>query len=461
MIEIAATKRNPDPIDALIEQRPWSIFRLSVLFICFTATFMDGVHQLTMAVSAPSASGEIAMSATGLGFVMAASEFGFMVGALALSPLIDRLGRKRMLLLSTLAFGLFAVASAFAQTLPMLFVTRLCTGIGLGCAGPAAVSLATEFAPADHRARVATLIWAANPAGAVASGLLGSLILPLYGWRDLFLIVGVVTILFAALIAVFVPESLRFLLARFPQDPRIASILRKLGAEDVRPIVDDPQLREKTTEKGLPVGILFEGRNGRFTIGLWAAFFLCFMCLLATLTWTVAILSRAHLSIESASMVLAWNSVGGTVGVASAGWAMERLGGARLLVASFAIGVLTLLGMGQALHSVMLLSLLSLLTGLCIGGNSAGLIALAVDRYPTTIRATGLGWGLAAGRLGGALAPILMGIVAGTGAQPPALFAAIALPAALAALVMLPLSRRRSPPVAQGSFGSPSSIVDV
>jgi AAHS family 4-hydroxybenzoate transporter-like MFS transporter len=441
MHDIAASAGSHDAVDTLIEQRPWTVFRLSLLLICFSATLMDGAHQLTMAVAGPAVMRDVPMSSTGFGFVMAASEFGFMLGALALSPLVDRLGRKRMLLLSTLAFGLFSVATAFAHTLPILFATRLFTGIGLGCAGPAVVSLATEYTPLRHRARIATLIWAANPAGAFASGLLGGLIVPQFGWRELFVMAGALTMVFVVLIAAFVPESLRFLLVRAPQDPRVARILKRLGAADARSIVDNPKLREQTAQKGVPVGILFEGRNRGFTAALWLAFFLCFMCLLGSLTWTVAILVQAKLTLETASMVLACNSIGGTLGVALAGWAMERLGGARLLVVTFVLGILTIVGMGQVMGNLPLLSLLSALTGLFIGGNTAGLIALAVQRYPTTVRATGLGWALAAGRLGGALGPILMGMVAATGAEPAGLFVAMAVPAALATIVVLPLCR--------------------
>lgn len=441
MTDFAAHSRPEDALDALIEERPRSLFRISLLSICFAVTLMDGAHQLTLAVSGPAISRDLAIAPASLGLLMAASEFGFMIGALALSPLVDRFGRKRMLLLATSVFGIFSIATAFAYDVPSLFAARLLTGLGLGCAGPAVVSLATEYTAARHRARIATLIWAANPAGAFLSGLIGGRIVPSLGWRDLFLVAGAVTIALVVLVALFVPESIRFLLAKAPDDPRVTRILRHLGAKDARAIVDRGRLSNLGHEQGVPVGILFRRDNRRFTVALWLAFFLCFMCLLATLTWTVSILSQAGLDLATSATILACNTVGGTLGVALAGWAVERVGGARVLLSGFAVGILTIIGMGQAMHNLPLIGLLSGLTGLSIGGNTAALIALAVNRYPTTIRATGLGWGLAAGRLGGALGPVLMGIIAGTGVQPPALFAVIAIPAFLAAIVVVFLSR--------------------
>ena len=433
-----------DPLDRLIARRPWSRFRLTLLFLCFAVTLLDGLHQQTLGVVGPALLRDISMTSTGLGLLMSASELGFMLGAFALSPLTDRYGRKRMLIWATLAFGGFSIATAFAQSLPLLWTARFATGIGLGCAGPAVVSLVTEYSPSRHRARIATLIWAANPAGAVASALLAGWIVPAYGWQALFLLAGGATVLLAIAMVLAVPESLRFLLLRAPGDPRIARVLRLLGGDpsaiigDIRP---DPA---DTPVQTVPLRILFTGQNAIFTVSLWASFFFTFMCLVAILTWTVAILGRAGIGIETATIVLAWNSVGGTIGVASAGWAMERLGGARLLLFGFVVGGLAIIGMSQSLDNIPLLTLLAGITGLLIGGNTAGLIALAAGRYPTEVRATGLGWALAAGRLGGASGPLAMGVIASSKLAPPTLLASIAVPAAVAAVAMLPLLRKPS-----------------
>src|SRR5258706_443658 len=80
-----------------------------------------------------------------LGAVFGAGLFGLMLGALIGGPLADRIGRKRVIILSTLAFGLCSLLTVTADSLNSLLLWRLATGLGLGGAMPNAIALTSEY----------------------------------------------------------------------------------------------------------------------------------------------------------------------------------------------------------------------------------------------------------------------------------------------------------------------------
>jgi AAHS family 4-hydroxybenzoate transporter-like MFS transporter len=431
-----------DQLDSLMERKTIGPLRGGLFLICFAAALMDGVHIQAMGLVGVQLSADIAISPQRLGLLLSASELGFMLGALLLSPLADRFGRKIALVLSVLTFGGFSFLTAYSHTFESVMVSRLGTGLGLGTAGPAIVSLATEYVAARHRARLSTLIWAALPAGGIVGGALAGLIVPHLGWRSFFLAVGVLSTGIAALVMIWVPESLRFLVHRQPGDVRIVGIIKRLGG-DPAVITASLNTSAPSDSAGVPLRLLFAAGRGSFTVLLWLSFIFCFMSLLAVLTWTVSLLQREGLTLQAAANVITVNNVGGTFGVASAGYLMERFGGTRLLLGALVAGGAAIACTGLA-ASFLTMAICALFTGLLAGGASAGLIALAASGYPTAIRATGIGWGLAAGRLGGAAGPALLGWLANAGASPLALFCYAGVPILLAGCAVAPLARRGS-----------------
>jgi AAHS family 4-hydroxybenzoate transporter-like MFS transporter len=163
--------------------------------------------------------------------------------------------------------------------------------------------------------------------------------------------------------------------------------------------------------------------------------------LIAVLAWTSTLLKSAGMSVADASIVMAWNNVGGMIGVAAAGKLMERLGTHRFLALVFVCGAVVVGCTGIAAPHTGLVSLFSGLSGLFVGGATAGLIAIAAMGYPTAIRSTGIGYGLAAGRLGGATGPVIVGALVAGGVSVAQTYLFICVPVVLAAIVMLMMRR--------------------
>ena len=87
------------------------------------------------------------------------------MGAFVLSPAADRFGRKGVILLSVLVFGIFALLTAWAGSLNELLVYRFLTGLGLGGAMPNIIALTSEYAPSRMRAMLIAVMFCGFPLG--------------------------------------------------------------------------------------------------------------------------------------------------------------------------------------------------------------------------------------------------------------------------------------------------------
>src|SRR6201992_324172 len=97
-----------------IDRQPVGSFQVRLLLPCAGVLFLDGFDAQAIGYVAPALAKEWGLSKGALGPVFSAGLFGLMIGALVFGPLGDRVGRKRIIIFSTAAFGVGALATAFA-----------------------------------------------------------------------------------------------------------------------------------------------------------------------------------------------------------------------------------------------------------------------------------------------------------------------------------------------------------
>ena len=161
-----------------IDRQPVGAFQIRVLLICAAVLFIDGFDTQAIGYVAPAVAQEWKLARGALGPVFSAGLFGLMIGALVLGPLADRIGRKRIIVLSTAAFGIGTLLTILAQDAEWLMALRFLTGLGLGGAMPNAVALTSEFSPHRRRATMVMMMFAGFSIGAALGGLVAAGLIP-------------------------------------------------------------------------------------------------------------------------------------------------------------------------------------------------------------------------------------------------------------------------------------------
>ena len=392
-----------------IDAQPVGAFQIKLLLICAAVLFLDGFDTQAIGYVAPALAKEWGLTKAALGPVFSAGLFGLMIGALTFGPLADRIGRKKIIVFSTLAFGIGTLATAFVHDVNSLLAIRFLTGLGLGGAMPNAIAMTSEFNPRRRRATMVMIMFCGFSVGAALGGFLAAWLIPQFGWRSVFVVGGIVPLLLVPVLAMRLPESVRFLVltARAPQ--QVAKLLRSIGPKvalgpATRFVVHEPELA------GIPVLHLFRDGRTLVTLLLWVVFFMSLLDLYFLSNWLPTVLNDLGASVSAAAAIGSMLQVGGIVGTFALGSIIDRFSFRALalvyFIAVFAVGAIGHLG-----HSVVLVTLAIFVAGFCIVGGQIAANALAAAFYPTAVRATGVGWALGIGRVGSIVGPLVGGML--------------------------------------------------
>lgn len=428
-------------ITRLIDDRPITRFQLSVFLLCALVVFLDGVDTQVIGITAPMISQEHGIARSALGWIFSAGTLGATIGALSCGLIADRIGRKTTLIASTACFGIFTMATTLAGEFSHLVALRFLTGLGLGGAVPCFVAMTSEYAPARRRATIVSLMWAAFPLGGMSGGFLNSYLVTVAPWQFLFHLWGALPIVVAFILALFLPESVRFLLTARGNARQIDRIVARIAPDLARDgatyVADEEPLQ------GSALRHLFDQGRTLQTLPIWIASFLVFGTLTVTATWTPALLTSHAFTASDAAVVVGFNGLGAFLGTCCAGRLIERLGVARSVIPGFLFAAIATAYFGTATHSLIAVSLISLIAGVFLGLSSSGVVALSALTYPTAIRSTGIGWALGMGRFGSVLTPITVGGLIGAGWQMDGILLLVGLSLLIAIPGVWTLSRHR------------------
>ena len=186
-------------IPNLIDNAKFSAFHRRVLLLCLLIIIFDGYDLVIYGVALPLLMKEWALTPVQAGWLASSALFGMMIGAMAFGMLSDKLGRKKTILLCVTLFSGFTFLGSFADSPTTFALLRFIAGLGIGGVMPNVVALTSEYAPKRIRSTLVAVMFSGYAIGGMASALLGSVLVPVYGWKIMFQIAGIPLLLLPVL----------------------------------------------------------------------------------------------------------------------------------------------------------------------------------------------------------------------------------------------------------------------
>jgi putative MFS transporter len=322
-----------------------------------------------------------------VGWLTSINSIGMAFGAALAGVSADRYGRKTVLMATIIIFSVATGMSAFANSFAMLCLLRFIAGFGLGGELPVASTLVSESMPASERGRAVVLLESFWAGGWLLSAFIAYFVIPKYGWQAAFLI-GAVPGLYAIYLRRSIPDSPRYLAVQ-KQEKEKPSFTRNLAA------IWKKEYRKSTTM-------------------LWILWFTVVFSYYGMFLWlpTVMVLKGFTL-IKSFEYVLIM-TLAQLPGYFTAAYFIDRYGRKFVLVLYLSLTALSALWFGNA-SSVASLVTAGIFLSFFNLGAWGGLYAYTPELYPTTVRSTGAGMAASFGRIGGILAPLLVGVLVAKG----------------------------------------------
>jgi len=416
--------------------------RITVACFCFLVMLFDGYDNNILGYVAADLAQHFHVARAALGPVMSAGLFGFMVGALTIGELGDRIGRKYMVVIGTAIFGLLTLAAVTTDSKLAFVVLRFIAGVGLGGAIPNAIALNAEYASRRFKATAIGVMFVGYTLGGAAPGLAASALLARYGWQGVFVVGGVLPVVLCLVMAMVLPESIRYL-ATMRREVQLNALLKKTGtgpftAADLAMSIETP------TRQRAPVRLLFAREHLSTTIFLWLACISCLTNVVFMLSWGPTIVIDLGFNPAKAALVGSMYALGGTFGSVILTRLLDRFGPSALSVAIL-LTVPFIVLVGYAGHSEHLLMATLLIAGFFGSGGQVGLSAVAGTIYPTVIRATGAGWAFGVGRVGAILGPLIGAALIARGSSPQSLLMLMSVPSVVAAIAVGALAKQKAP----------------
>lgn len=354
-----------------------------VVTLTFLAVLLDGFDTASLAFVVPTLAAQWGVPAAAFTLPLVLTNIGVVAGYLACGALGARFGRRVLLLtgLGVFAAGTLLTALVLpAQSIPLLTVVRLLTGLGLGVVLPVGVAFASDQSAAHRRELVSVIVTLGLASGATVGGFAGGRLLAGVGATGVFWIGGLAPLVLLAAMAWLLPADV------------------PTGPADV-------------ARSDAKVARLFaEGFRGN-TLLIWAFSFLIFISAYTLTSWVPTLLTGYGFSPERAPLGLAFVSLGGVIGGIALIPLAARIGIARALVLMPVIGIGCMIVASRAELGDTALLLVLGGAGLGVTASQIGQLAMAVSLYPDGTRTTGVGWAAALGRIGSIIGPATAGLL--------------------------------------------------
>ncbi|WP_017382079.1 MFS transporter [Paenisporosarcina sp. TG-14] len=313
-----------------------------------------------------------------MGWIGSVNSFGMAIGALVFGLLADRVGRKRVFIITLVLFSVASGLSAFSTTLAIFLIFRFFVGMGLGGELPVASTLVAESVEAKERGRVVVLLESFWAAGWLIAALISYFIIPDYGWR--------VALIITALPAFYAI----YLRLKLPDSPQFTA----------------KKVRNRTY--GQNIKALWSKAYAKPTLMLWILWFTVVFSYYGMFLWLPSVMVIKGFDLITSFKYVLLMTLAQLPGYFTAAWLIE-IAGRKFVLVTYLLGTAaSAFAFGNADTTMSLIVFGAFLSFFNLGAWGA-LYAYTPEQYPSVIRATGAGMAASIGRIGGILGPLLVG----------------------------------------------------
>lgn len=380
-----------------------------------TATFFDAFDMLAISAMLPVLVGLWHLTPNKVGLIIAAGFAGQVIGALVFTRFAESFGRVPAAQYSILLFAIMSLVCALSWDFTSLCIFRFAQGFGLGGEVPVAAAYINELSRAKRRGRFVLVYELVFPIGIVASTIVGSWLVPSFGWQSMY-IVGALPALLVIGLRRNLPESPRWLASkgRFEDADRVTSLFEQSAGDKVasQPIeigaVDYADDKNEFSWFDL-LRPPFLSR----TLVLWINWCATAVISFALGVWITTIYRTVFkLSLENSLRLGIVLAACALTGSALCAFLIDKVGRRLwLVIAQFIAGTAVLIVAVAPTPSV---SLVATCASIAYGASSSTAMALFLyspECYPTRFRAVGTGAATAWLRIASIFAPLIVGAI--------------------------------------------------
>lgn len=405
-------------VAARLERLPMTGYQRSLFGIIATAWFFDSMDLGLMTFVLGSIKAEFGLTAAQAGMLASSSFLGMFLGAAIAGLLADRFGRKPVFQVSMIFWGVGSLMCGLADNVTTLMLYRVLLGFGMGMEFPIGLSMVSEIVPAKSRGKYVAILEGFWPIGFIAAGALTYFLLPMIGWRGIFMALAVPAV-FVFVVRRIVPESPRWLEdvgRKREADAVMAGIEQRVERASGRPLppVAATYGNVQAASRKTRFMELWSGPYARRTIMLWSVWFFALLGYYGLTTWLGALLQQAGYAVTKSVLYTVYISLAGIPGFIFSAWLLEKWGRKPTCALMLLGSAVAAYAYGQAaVHKVPVEQLIA--AGLCMQfflfGMWSVLYAYTPELYPTRSRATGSGFASSIGRIGSLAGPWLVGVL--------------------------------------------------
>jgi AAHS family benzoate transporter-like MFS transporter len=428
-------------VDSVVDESRFNRFHLALLIWSSFVVLFDSYDLVAYGSVVPGLIAGWHVTPVSAGLIGSYGFIGMMVGAIVLGVVADRFGRRKVLTFSVIVFSLFMFLEAFAPGPTSFTVFRVIAGFGIGGVMPNVLALLADYIPARLRNTVTGIMLCCFSLGGIIAPMLGITLAPHAGWQSLYWVAIVPIVLLPFMVRYFVDAPT--LLIEKGRQAELRAVLAK--ANPAASLPADAQLATPAPIKqgGFPIVELFRHRRALATVMIVIAFFMCLLMINGLSTWLPTFMVNAGYALATGLLFALIVNVGAIVGTLVLGRLADRFGTKRVLIPMFVMATISLALVGIT-KDFAWLAVLFFIAGACTQGAQNIAYAFVAQYYPPEIRATGVGFASAIGRIGQIIGPTYGGFLLTIAWAPALNIVAFAVPGLVAALAFAFVSIARA-----------------